>query len=254
MRVLIADIVSGTLARGAQLPRETDLAGQFGVSRGVARECVRGLEERGLVAVKHGRGATVNPPERWDVFDPDILSALLDAEQGARILSEYLECRRILEIEAVGLAAERATEVDLCALSEAFARMLAGAERARTNPAAEDLYHEADIAFHRAVIAATGNRALGNMTEPIHRALAAARRPLARPEHRLERGIPEHRRILSAIASRDPETAREAMREHLVTVERYLHEYEGGRVAVRPGDGYPAAGEGPAGGAGGAAG
>ena len=42
-------------APGAAL-RETDIAGRFGVSRGVARECVRGLEERGLVFVKPGLG------------------------------------------------------------------------------------------------------------------------------------------------------------------------------------------------------
>jgi DNA-binding FadR family transcriptional regulator len=166
----------------------------------------------------------VNPGERWDVFNPDVLAALLDSDQGADILGEYLECRRILEIEAVGLAAERATEQDLAALSDAFARMTASAERARGNPAAEDLYHEADIAFHRALIAATGNRALGNMTEPVHRALGAARRPLARPEHRTERSLPEHRRILAAIASGDAEGARQAMRDHLRTVEGYLRE------------------------------
>jgi GntR family transcriptional repressor for pyruvate dehydrogenase complex len=225
MRVVIADIVSGAVPPAGALPREADLAQQFGVSRGVARECIRGLEERGLVLVKHGRGATVLPADRWDVFDPDVLTALLDGEQGAPILGEYLQCRRILEIEAVGLAAERAGERELTALADAFARMCAGAERARSNPAAEDLYHEADIAFHRAVIAATGNRALGNLTEPIHRALAAARRPLARPEHRIERGLPEHRRILAAIAAGDPDAARAAMRDHLATVETYLREY-----------------------------
>src|SRR5919204_2548968 len=123
MRVLIADIAGGAIAPGAPLPRETDLARQFGVSRGVARECVRGLEERGLVAVKHGRGATVNPPDRWDVFSPDVLSALLAAEHGPRILGEYLECRRILEIEAVGLAAKRADHADLTLPSHALAAM-----------------------------------------------------------------------------------------------------------------------------------
>lgn len=225
MRVLISDIVGGALPPGAALPRELDLANQFGVSRGVARECVRGLEERGLVSVKHGRGASVNDDGLWNVFDPDVLSALIDADQGAAILAEYLECRRVLEIEAAGLAAERATDRDLAALSDAFARMTASAERTRRNPAAEDLYHDADIAFHRAMIAATGNRALGNMTEPVHRALAAARRPLARPEHRFERGLPEHQRILAAIAAGDPDAAREAMRAHLVTVEGYLQEY-----------------------------
>jgi DNA-binding FadR family transcriptional regulator len=230
MRVLIADIASGRVPPGDPLPREADLAGQFGVSRGVARECLRGLEERGLVRVKHGRGATVNPDDRWDVFDPDVLGALLRSDQGAGILREYLECRRILEIEAVALAAERATETDLAALSDAFARMTTSAERARGNPAAEDLYHEADIAFHRALIAATGNRALGNMTEPIHRALTAARRPLARPSARMERALPEHRRILAAIADRDPAAARAAMSDHLVTVEGYLREFSAARA------------------------
>ena len=64
------------------------------------------------------------------------------------------------------------------------------------------------------------------MTEPIHRALATARRPLARPELRLERSLPEHRRILAAIAAGDPGEARSAMAEHLATIEGYLHEYE----------------------------
>ena len=227
MRVLIGDIVGGTPPVGSTLPREADLAARFGVSRGVARESLRGLEERGLVTVKHGRGATVNPDDSWDVFDPYVLAALLDGDQGASILAEYLECRRILEIEAASLAAVRATEADLAALSDAFARMSAGAERVRGNPAAEDLFHEADVAFHQALIAATGNRALGNMTGPVHRALAAARRPLARPEYRLERGLPEHRRILAAIAGRDPVEARAAMCAHLDTVEDYLREYAG---------------------------
>jgi DNA-binding FadR family transcriptional regulator len=227
MRVLLADIVDGRVGAGEWLPRETSIAGRFKVSRGVARECIRGLEERGLVSVRHGRGATVLPETRWDVLDPDVLGALIDSGQGAAILAEYLESRRILEIEAAGLAAERATPTDLGALSDAFERMAAAAERAIWSQAAEDLYHEADIAFHRALIDATGNRALGAMTEPIHRALTTARRPLARPDVRLERSIPEHRRILKAVARSDAAGAREAMRDHLRTVETYLREYAG---------------------------
>jgi DNA-binding FadR family transcriptional regulator len=231
LRVMIGDIVNGTHPEGAQLPREADLAAAFGVSRTVARECLRGLEERGLVTVRHGRGSWVLRRERWDVFDRDVVAALLDADQGARVLTEYLECRRILEIEAAGLAAERATQPDLVALSEALARMTTAAERAHANAAAEDLYHDADVAFHRALIAATGNRALGNMTEPIHRALATARRALARPQLRIARSLPEHRRILSAIAAGDRAEARAAMAAHLRTVETYLGEY-----SDRPGD------------------
>ncbi len=225
LRALVADIAGGALPEGARLPRELELAESFGVSRGVARECLRSLEERGLVRVKHGSGATVRPASEWDMLNPDVIAAVLQGEQGARLLGDYLECRRLLEIEAAGLAAQRATQADLVALAEALERMTAAAVQTAGGPSAEDRFHDADVAFHRAVIHATGNHALGRMTEPVHRALAAARRPLARPEHRLERSLPEHRRILAAIADRDPESAREAMRDHLLTVERYLSEY-----------------------------
>ena len=225
MRVLLGDIVTGTTEPGEMLPREADLALHFGVSRGVAREAIRGLEERGLISVKHGRGATVNPDVAWDLFSPEVLAGLLESERSAEVLREYLECRRILEIEAAGLAADRAAPEHLTALGDALAQMTVSAERSRNNPAAEDFYHEADIAFHRAVIRATGNKALGRMTEPIHRALAEARRPVARPPQRLERSLPEHQRILTAIADRDAGAAREAMRAHLLTVEEYLNEY-----------------------------
>src|SRR4051812_49510257 len=117
MRVLLGDIVTRRVGAGGWLPREADIASQFSVSRGVARECIRGLEERGLVSVKHGRGATVNPGARWDVLNSDVLAAMLEVDRDAHILWEYLECRRVLEIEAAGLAAERATEGDLGALA-----------------------------------------------------------------------------------------------------------------------------------------
>jgi len=238
MLVLIGDIVSARMAAGETLPRETDLAGQFGVSRGVVRECIRGLEERGLVAVKHGRGATVSHESDWDLFSPEVLQAVLRSPRGAAVLGEYLECRRVLEITAAGLAAERAGADDLAALSDAFDRMRSTAERAADSTIAEDLYHEADIAFHDAVIRATRNRALARMTKPIHRALVAARRPLARPELRLVRSLPEHQRILAAIAAGDPDAAREAMRAHLATVEVYLREYARGDASrVGGGDG-----------------
>ena len=110
MRILIADIVSGVRPAGEMLPREVDLAEEFEVSRGVARETIRAMEERGLISVKHGKGATVNEPDEWDVFDPDVLAATLDSERGSEVLAEYLECRRILKVEAAGMAAERADD------------------------------------------------------------------------------------------------------------------------------------------------
>src|SRR5215212_1038449 len=105
MRILIGEIASGRYSEGDLLPRESDVAEQFAVSRGVARECMRALEERGLVRIQHGRGAIVKPEDHWDRMDPDVLGALLRGRHGATILGEYLEGRRIVEVEAAGLAA-----------------------------------------------------------------------------------------------------------------------------------------------------
>jgi GntR family transcriptional repressor for pyruvate dehydrogenase complex len=233
MRILIADIVSGVRPAGDMLPREVDLAAEFDVSRGVARETIRAMEERGLISVKHGKGATVNEPDAWDVFDPDVLAATLDTERGSEVLAEYLECRRILEVEAAGMAAQRATKRDVEQLTAALQRMEETAARPPSH-AAEERFHEADIAFHQTLIGATGNRALGGLVERIHSALLLARFPLARPQYRQERALPEHRRILAAVSAKDPAAAREAMSEHLDTIARYLDEHRGRRRSRRP--------------------
>lgn len=223
MRVLIAEIVTGALEPGDQLAREVDLAERFDVSRGVARETIRALEERGMITVRHGRGASVNEATSWNVFDPDVLGVLLETDRKREILGEYLECRRILEVEAAGLAAARSDEEGIERAREALSRMEESASRVPSD-AAEALFHHADIDFHQALIAGTGNRALGSLVERIHSALMLARYPLARPEFRLERALPEHRRILDAVAAGDVEEAREAMRDHLDTALSYLNE------------------------------
>ena len=56
------------------------------------------------------------------MFNPDVIAAVLASDRGPQLLGDYLECRRLLEIEAAGLAAERATRAHLVALSEALER------------------------------------------------------------------------------------------------------------------------------------
>lgn len=221
--MLIEDIVSGRLPTGAMLPREVDIAKQFDVSRGVARETIRALEERGLIAVKHGRGATVVDEDDWNILDAEVLQALLDSDQGSSILGQYLECRRILEVEAAGLAAQKATKKHVDGMDSALAAMEAATSRASDRDA-EQLFHEADVEFHQALMRATGNRALGALAERIHTALLVARFPLARPEYRQERALPEHRRILEAVRDGDADAAGRAMSDHLDTIASYLRE------------------------------
>lgn len=224
MRLLVGAIVSGAYAAGTWLPREADLALQYDVSRGVARETIRALEERGLIRVIHGKGAIVNESERWKRFDPDVLAAMLDGPQAVEILGEYLECRRLLEVEGAALAATRRKTQDLKRMRDAYERM-EQATKLPPSAEAEDRFHRADLDFHEGLAAATRNPALGELVRIIRGALLTARYPLARPQYRHERALPEHHRILLAIEAGDPDAARAAVTAHLKRIAGYLREH-----------------------------
>ena len=59
MGVLLGEIATGALPPGHRLAPEPELAAHYGVSRGVMRECLRGLEERGMLEVRPGSGTRV---------------------------------------------------------------------------------------------------------------------------------------------------------------------------------------------------
>jgi DNA-binding FadR family transcriptional regulator len=214
---LIEAITSGELETGDLLPREEDLAERFEVSRGVAREALRALEERGLVTVKHGRGATVNARAAWDLLDHDILAGLLAGPGAAEVMDESIECRLIVETEAAALAAERAGEEERRTLARALDKMAGAAGRRHVNPQAERSYREAELCFDRALTGAAGNPALTRVVEPIRRAFDMARPAMGAELDALERGVAERERILRAVERREPDAARDAMRDHLLS-------------------------------------
>jgi len=220
---LITDIAGARIAPGERVPSAAELGHRFRVAPDVAAAAVRELAAHGMVELKRGGEATVAPESRWDVLDPQVLAIVLSSARGPAILAEYLEYRRLIEVVAAGLAAEHATSDDLAALSDSLGEMTAatGAE----HPDAEARFHRADVRFHQALLAAGRNRPLELAAAPLREALCTARHALARPDMRSVRGLPEHRRILAAVAQSDPEAAREAMEAHLDTVESYLHEY-----------------------------
>jgi DNA-binding FadR family transcriptional regulator len=226
MRRTLEDIARGRYRVGERLPPEIELARQLGASRGVIRELLRSLSDRGIVTIRHGRGTWVRPISDWNVLDSDVLSALMPFPASVSVLTHYLECRRILETEAAALAAQRASGKHLAGMADAFARMSDLALESQTSPDADRRFHAADIAFHGAIFQASGNQVLPHVVEPIQRAMATIRPQLAlHPEHRLRKTLPEHKAILAAIADHDPERARAAMNVHLETVEGYLREF-----------------------------
>lgn len=226
MGQMTSAIVAGSLETGALLPREVDLADEYGVSRGVARETIRALEERGLVRVRHGVGAIVTPSPDWDLLAPEVLQALLATDDGPAVLGQYLETRRLIEVEAVAIAAKLADKDAIARMKFELAVMEEAAfQSAQGNAVAERKFHEADLAFHQTIFAAARNQVLASLVRRVHEALFLARLALARPQFRVERALPEHQAILEAIERRDPDAARAAMTTHLNTVATYLLEF-----------------------------
>jgi len=226
-RAIVADIADARVRPGDPLPGAPELARRFAVGAGAVAGALRDLEARGMVAAQPDGRVTVRPEAQWDVLDEDVLTALLASQHGPRVLAEYLEYRRVVEVIAAGLAAEHATTEDLTALSNSLAEMTEAAEHAPASVEAEARFHRADVDFHQALIAAGRNRPLELATDALRPALCTARQMLARPHLREERALPEHRRILAAVAQGDADAARAAMATHLATVESYLREYAG---------------------------
>lgn len=199
-------IIKGYLKPGEGLPPERDLVTQYGVSRTVIREAINSLSTKGLVRVVHGKGVSVAPMEDWKVLDAGLLSAL------SHSLAELLELRKILEVEAAGLAAERATDQDLQAISTALDTY----EKAFNN--VEERV-QADIDFHAAISRATENHLLSIILEPLGELLRSSRKATLGVPAGAEKSRVAHNRICEAIRRRDAAGARQAMRQHLNEVE-----------------------------------
>lgn len=201
------EIAEGRVVPGDRLPTEHILAKTFGVSRSVVREAIAQLRNEGLVETRQGIGAFVTET-RGRASIRIAQTALHDRES----FRSLFQLRMSLEIEAAGLAAVHHDADDLQKLDEALA-LMTGAEKWT------DEGIVADLAFHRALAAATHNEYfplfIGFIAERISLAINAAR-AAAILEEIVETTIAEHVAVRDAVASRDPVKARLAMRHHLI--------------------------------------
>jgi DNA-binding FadR family transcriptional regulator len=209
-------IVDGELAPGDRLPREEDLALEFKMSRGVAREAIRALQERGLVRVTHGRGQFVSDREQWRVLDTDVLAALLTGAAARDLLDELIECRLLCEVDAAALAAKRASAEDRERLADRFAALV---RRGRSDrPAVAAAASAAEREFSEAILTAAHNQPLAQMLRPVLEALEQAG-DIVPPRAAAHA---ERRKIFNAIVEGDEVAASAAMATHLHAVQRSL--------------------------------
>jgi GntR family galactonate operon transcriptional repressor len=208
-----ARIVAGRLEPEKSIDLDR-LAVELDISRTVLREVLKVLAAKGLVDARQKRGTFVLPRERWQLLDADVLRWQFSSRPTAELLAQLAEVRAIVEPAGARLAAQRRDDADLAALSEAVEAM---AESAPDNAAAVD----ADLRFHRALLAASHNELLERMEAMIEVGLAA-RDALVHDAHGapVEDPVPAHRAVLAAVRAADPDAAERAMRALLEQAER----------------------------------
>ena len=209
---LTASIVSGKLPPGSQLPTEQEMIAATGVSRTVVREAVAALKADRLVITRQGVGAfvaeQVRRPFRVDFDEHSTLREVLNV----------MELRTGVEVEAAGLAAERASAAQVKKIADRFAAVSAAIDRGENAV-------DQDFAFHCEIADATGNPQFRRFLEYLGRFIIPRRTVWGRsapPTKRIQLDVfqQEHEQILHAIRERAVTQARAAMQRHLINSRR----------------------------------
>lgn len=197
-------IAQGVYAPGMALPSEAELCERFDTSRNVMREVIKVLSTKKLIDAQRHRGLFVMPQEQWNYLDADVLEWALEKGTNPALIRSLIEVRSLIEPTISRWAAERATAVDLVDIEASYNEMAANL----TNVYA---FQEADIRFHKAILDATHNVVIQQLSD----AVSALQRAifdytfLTGIQH-MELTIKEHHDLFDAIRRKNPQAAEEA--------------------------------------------
>lgn len=194
-------IVGGVFEDG--FPTEAELSRHHALSRSVTREAVKMLAAKGLLSARPKIGTVVEPSDRWNLLDPDVLRWLLDRQFSLELLRHFSELRLAIEPTAAALAAQAADGAAIEAIERGFARMEAAA-------AGNDDVLAADIQFHIAILQATQNPFFRQFEELVRTALHTSIQFTNRFSGR-SANVPQHGEVLKAIRDGDGDHARKVM-------------------------------------------
>jgi DNA-binding GntR family transcriptional regulator len=168
---------------------------ELNVSQTPIREALSRLAAEGLIDFTSYKGYTVRLP-----LSP-------------RELDDFLHVRKLLEVDAVRIAATRITLFDLNALS----RILQHMQDLRPSPKFRDyrVFNQFDQQFHGAIVALAGNTFLTHTYESLNVHLHLARYYRARRTNDLTNTIDEHQAIYEALKQHDIEGAVIAVEAHI---------------------------------------
>lgn len=207
------EILNGTLVPGDQLPTETELAEQFGLTRHTVREGLRILEEGGLVARESGRRLYVKQPHYAELSPRAERSLIMQRVT----FTELWEVSMALEPRAALRAATRITPDQIAQLEDNLVQMQRALDADRS-------IIPLDVAFHTLIAEIAGNKALLLAREPISQLFYPALSHLF--AHPINRGNAQrrlfqaHQHIVAALKAGDAEASETWMRRHMADFRR----------------------------------
>ncbi|MBA3446389.1 MAG: FadR family transcriptional regulator [Pseudaminobacter sp.] len=207
-------IVRGDYPPGTILPNEAKWSETFDVSRSAVREAIKMLMAKSLLASRPKIGSWVEPKERWNLLDRDVLGWYASSPSREIFLKTVQEFRHIIEPEATAFAAARRTGEQMAEISKACAEMgSATTLQQRT---------EADTRFHLAILRASGNDLLVPLGVLIESALNHLFVHVTREVNSLQHAQKLHENIEKSIRLQRPDAARNAVRKLLANTDEII--------------------------------
>jgi DNA-binding GntR family transcriptional regulator len=167
---------------------ELKIAEEFGISRTPLREALKVLAAEGLVTMKVRRGAYVTEMSEKDLRDVYHLLSLLESD-------------------AAGVVAERATDAQLKTLQDLHAELEAAV-------ADREKFFAVNECFHMLLLELADNRWRSQMVADLRKVMKLNRHNSLFKEGRIADSLNEHRAIMAAMQARDPKRTRKAMQAH----------------------------------------
>jgi DNA-binding FadR family transcriptional regulator len=196
-------IVSGAIKQGEVLPPEATMAEEMDVSRTSLREAMKVLSAKGLVEARPKVGTRVREARFWSQLDADVLAWRCASMPTADFVQKLSEMREIIEPAAAASAANHRSVTQLKRMQVAFDAMEAAHD--------PEAWTTADIDFHEAILAATGNELLISLFSVVETALSSYFTMSAHTATNFKYSLPQHRAVLQAIRDKDAEAANKAM-------------------------------------------
>lgn len=203
---IAAHLLTSAQSNGGKAPSERDLAEHFSVSRGQVREALAILEALRVIERRAKSGIYVNRDQSGFEAMTFLARAGLPLEN--RQIYEAVEVRKIHEIKAAELAAERATEENFARLRDILAR---SEQRLEEGLGLDELDQE----FHLEIVRATQNTVFLSICTAFYELGRQRLKVYFQDPERNRKSHEEHKEICDALEARDATLAAALMVSHL---------------------------------------